>query len=127
MRGSNFSEGAAMGTIFAKYLSVGVINTLIHWVVFTTIYALGLSQSASNLIAFCCAVTFSFFLNANWTFKSKATSIRYTLFVIFMGSLALITGWIADILNIKPLMTLIVFSTISLCCGFIYSKFIVFR
>lgn len=116
-----------MGTILAKYLSVGVINTLIHWVVFTTMYASGLAQSASNLIAFCCAVTFSFYLNANWTFKSKATSVRYLLFVIFMGSLALSTGWIADVLNINPLMTLVLFSAISLCCGFIYSKFIVFR
>jgi len=116
-----------MGKIFVKYLSVGVINTLIHWAVFTGIYASGLAQSVSNLIAFCCAVTFSFFVNAKWTFESKPTSVRYLLFVVFMGLLALITGLIADVMMIPPVITLITFSTISLCCGFVYSKFIVFR
>ncbi|MGO0676854.1 GtrA family protein, partial [Citrobacter werkmanii] len=38
-----------------------------------------------------------------------------------------IVGWAADKSGMAPIVTLIVFSSISLICGFIYSKFIVFR
>ena len=86
-----------------------------------------MNQAISNLIAFCVAVTFSFFVNAKWTFKSKATTGRYVAFVIFMGCVATLTGYIADRLHAPALITLMAFSGFSLVAGFIYSKFIVFR
>lgn len=113
--------------LFVRYASVGVVNTLLHWVIFTAIYMAGFSQSLSNLIAFCSAVTFSFFANAKWTFNSEATTCRYMMYVVFMGAVAAATGWYADKTAIPPLITLISFSMISLVCGFIYSRFIVFR
>lgn len=88
---------------------------------------IGMNQAISNLVAFCVAVTFSFFVNAKWTFKSKATTGRYVAFVIFMGAMAALTGYIADRLHAPALITLIAFSGLSLVAGFIYSKFIVFR
>jgi MFS family permease len=36
-------------------------------------------------------------------------------------------GWAADKSGLPPIITLITFSAISLVCGFIYSKFIVFK
>ncbi|EAN8083698.1 GtrA family protein, partial [Salmonella enterica subsp. enterica serovar Indiana] len=45
----------------------------------------------------------------------------------FMGTLSAVVGWMADKCSLPPLLTLITFSAISLICGFIYSKFIVFR
>lgn len=48
-------------------------------------------------------------------------------FVIFMGVMAALTGYIADRLHAPAPMTLIAFSAFSLVAGFIYSKFIVFR
>ncbi|MRS13549.1 GtrA family protein [Enterobacteriaceae bacterium RIT691] len=113
--------------LFTRYASVGVVNTLLHWMVFGALYEAGLKQSASNLVAFTVAVTFSFFANAKWTFGSKVTKTRYILYVVFMGALALTVGWAADIQKINPIITLIVFSAISLVCGFVYSKLIVFR
>nr|DAL41558.1 MAG TPA_asm: Dolichol monophosphate mannose synthase [Caudoviricetes sp.] len=44
-----------------------------------------------------------------------------------MGSLSAAVGWAADRSGMAPIVTLILFSAISLVCGFIYSKFIVFR
>lgn len=41
--------------------------------------------------------------------------------------LSAVVGWVADKSGMAPVVTLIVFSAISLVCGFIYSKFIVFR
>jgi putative flippase GtrA len=113
--------------LFARYVSVGVINTLIHWAVFVALFASGASQSMSNLAAFCVAVTFSFFANAKWTFNAEATTTRYFLFIFFMGAMALSVGWTADRLHISPIVTLIFFSALSLVCGFAYSKFFVFR
>ncbi|EBU6655699.1 translocase, partial [Salmonella enterica subsp. enterica serovar Typhimurium] len=56
--------------LFARYFSVGVINTLLHWVVFAAlVYLASTTQATANLIAFIVAVTFSFFANAKFTFK----------------------------------------------------------
>lgn len=114
--------------LFAKYTSIGVINTLIHWVVFAVcIYALHTDQTLGNFAGFVVAVSFSFFANARFTFKSSTTTMRYMLYVAFLGSLSAGVGWAADKTDLAPLITLTVFSAISLVCGFIYSKFIVFR
>lgn len=114
--------------LFARYTSIGVINTLIHWVVFAIcIYALHTGQALGNFAGFVVAVSFSFFANAKFTFKASTTTMRYMLYVGFMGTLSAIVGWAADKSGMAPIVTLIVFSAISLVCGFIYSKFIVFR
>lgn len=116
-----------MITLFSKYFSVGILNTLIHWVVFSSLYATGSSQTLANFGGFCVAVTFSFFVNAKWTFSSEASTIRYMIYVLFMGSIASLVGWISDKSMLPPLYTLVIFSMISLICGFFYSKYIVFR
>lgn len=114
--------------LFSRYISVGVINTALHWVCFGVLFHFfSTSQALSNVIAFCIAVTFSFFANARWTFRSKATSGRYVAFVAFMGIMAGLTGYVADEICSPPLVTLVAFSGFSLVAGFIYSKFIVFR
>lgn len=114
--------------LFARYFSVGVINTLLHWVVFAAlVYLASTTQATANLIAFIVAVTFSFFANAKFTFKKKATGDRYVAFVGFMGVLSYLTGFIADKVNAAPIITLVAFSAISLVLGFLYSKLFVFK
>lgn len=114
--------------LFAKYVSVGVINTLIHWAIFATcFYALHTNQVIANLSGFIVAVSFSFFVNAKFTFDASTSSKRYVLYVGFMGALSAVVGWAADKSETPPVVTLIAFSAISLIFGFIYSKFVVFR
>lgn len=116
-----------MITLFKRYMSIGIINTAIHWVVFfIALNALHTGQALANFCAFCVAVTFSFFANARWTFNSEATTIRYILYVFFMGALASAIGWAGDKTDMNPIVTIIAFSAISLLCGFLYSRFIVF-
>ncbi|USW94951.1 GtrA family protein [Pseudomonas proteolytica] len=51
-----------MINLFSRYATIGVLNTAVHWAAFFgAIYLFGLSQSISNLCAFCIAVTFSFY------------------------------------------------------------------
>lgn len=114
--------------LFSRYVSVGVFNTALHWVCFgVLLHFLGASQAVANMIAFIIAVTFSFFANAKWTFQSQVTSRRYIAFVLFMGTMAAFTGWVADALKAPPVLTLMAFSSFSLVAGFIFSKHIVFR
>ena len=114
--------------IFAKYTSIGVINTIIHWLVFLVcVYLLNTNQSIANLLGFTFAVTFSFFANAKFTFKASVSIVKYILYVGFMGLLSVVTGWLSDIHKLPPIVTLVVFSVISLICGFFYSRYIVFK
>ena len=113
---------------FSRYLSIGVVNTLLHWAVFLLLnLGLGVAQSWSNLLAFAVAVTFSFFANARYTFQAKATPLRYLLFTSAMGGLSFLVGATADTLALAPLVTLVVFSGLSLVLGFAYSQWFVFK
>ncbi|MCL5427064.1 MAG: GtrA family protein [Gammaproteobacteria bacterium] len=113
---------------FSRYLSVGVVNTLIHWLVFLLLnLGFDIPQSWSNLLAFTVAVTFSFFANARFTFQAKATSKRYFLFTSAMGGLSFLIGTISDALAFAPLITLVAFSSLSLVLGFAYSHWFVFK
>jgi putative flippase GtrA len=94
--------------LFAKYTSIGVINTLIHWVVFAIcIYVFHTGQALGNFAGFVLAVSFSFFANARFTFKSSTTTMRYMLYVGFMGTLSAAVGWGADRSGMAPIITLI--------------------
>lgn len=125
---SKFSLIFIMLKLFAKYTSIGIINTLIHWVVFAIcIYVLHTNQSLANFSGFVIAVSFSFYANAKFTFNSDTTALRYILYVGFMGTLSAAVGWAADMCGLPPIVTLVTFSAISLVCGFIYSKLIIFR
>lgn len=114
--------------LFARYTTVGIINTFIHWVIFAIcLYILGSTQSVANFTGFAIAVSFSFFANARFTFNASTTTLRYLLYVAFMGILSAAVGWAADWYRLPPILTLVTFSVLSLICGFIYSKYIVFR
>lgn len=114
--------------IFSRYFSVGIVNTCLHWVVFLLLHAGGgVSQALSNFLAFSVAVTFSFFANSWFTFKAKATLIKYFLFVSMMGVISFTVGAIADDLSLPALVTLVAFSGISLVLGFVFSNWIVFK
>lgn len=114
--------------LFTKYVSVGVLNTLLHWLIFAMcIYVFHTGQALANFSGFVVAVSFSFFANARFTFNASTTTLRYMLYVGFMGALSAAIGWMADKSGMAPIITLVSFSAISLVCGFFYSKFIVFR
>lgn len=113
---------------FSRYFSIGILNTGIHWIVFSILYYLfTIGQANSNLTAFIVAVTFSFFMNAKFTFKQQISSFKFVSYTCFMGLLSYITGLLSDSFNLPALVTLVGFSGISLVCGFLYSKFIVFK
>ena len=113
---------------FLTYGGIGVINTAIHWGAFAVFYSwCMLSQSSSNLLGFLIAVTFSYVMNATFTFKKKQNIVGYIKMVIVMASISWGIGWCADQSAWHPLLTLILSSGTSLVLGFLLSKFLVFR
>ena len=89
--------------LFAKYTSIGVLNTLIHWVVFgVCIYVAHTNQALATFAGFVVAVSFSFFANARFTFKASTTTKRYMPYVGFMGMLSATVGLAADTCSLPP-------------------------
>ena len=113
---------------FSRYTVIGIANTVIHWQLFFVLRtAFELSQAFSNLLAFCVAASFSFYVNAIYTFAMPASWPRYGLFMLCMGGLSLGVGWLADRWRLPGLVTVLVFSLLSLVCGFLLSRWVVFR
>lgn len=114
--------------LLIRYLTVGLGNTIIHWLAFLMVtYLTSYGQAISNLVAFFVAINFSYFLNSYYTFNVKVSSFKYVIFVIFMGSVSLVIGYLSDYLRLQPIFTLVSFSFVSLICGFLFSKYIVFK
>lgn len=104
------------------------MNTAIHWTSFIICFeAIKLTQSISNVIGFAISVTFSFFANSKITFKQKGTLAKYLQFTIFMGLISYLVGYAGDKIHLNPILTLVIFSSISLVLGFLYSRFVIFR
>lgn len=114
--------------LFSRYVSISLLNTVVHWsVFFFLLYGATLNQAWSNFIAYMFALTFSFYANARFTFKAKISKRRYLSFISFMAVLSVVMGNIADEMALAPLVTMVVFSFISLVIGFSYSHLIVYR
>lgn len=112
---------------FLVYAAIGVVNTAIHWSVFAGLLSLAFSQGWANVAGFLTAATFSFLANAKWTFQAHVSWRRYFAFTLFMGLTAFVVGESAEKMNVHPLVTLVLFSFLSLSIGFAFSKFVVFR
>jgi len=109
---------------FFKYLLVGVCNTAIHAAVFISMLALGSDQAVSNLVAFTVALSFSFLANARFTFRVPLSLSRYLWFVAGMGSLSVSLGYLGDRLGWQPMVTVMLFSLLSLVLGFLFSRWV---
>ena len=113
---------------FSSYTVIGVANTLIHWQVFFLLsVALDWHQARSNLVAFCIAASFSFYMNALYTFDHKLSVGGYLLFMVAMGALSYGVGHVGDLWRLHGLLTVAMFSAVSLVLGFFISKYVVFR
>ncbi|WP_200626794.1 GtrA family protein [Pseudomonas sp. LAM2023] len=109
---------------FFKYLLVGVCNTATHAAVFTSMLAFSGDQAVSNLVAFTVALSFSFLANARFTFRVPLSLSRYLWFVAGMGSLSVSLGYLGDRLGWQPMVTVTLFSLLSLVLGFLFSRWV---
>ncbi len=112
---------------FSLYALIGVFNTGVHWLVFALLWSFSFSQATSNLAGFLAASLFSYLVNSKYTFQTEVNLKRYLTFMLGMALISLGVGWMGDLFEWHPVVTLVLFSLISLFLGFIWSKFIVFK
>ena len=74
---------------FAKFLTIGVINTFIDLVILNLLSFIfnissGYEIIVLNVIALTCAIINSYFMNKNWTFKKRDNTFykEFTLFLL---------------------------------------------
>ncbi len=89
-----------------RYLVVGGFNTLLDFIILFGLVALGLNKIPANYISTTITMVISFFLNKEFTFKSKDKATKRQ-FLIFLSVTAfglwaiqpviiLISGWFLD-------------------------------
>ena len=111
-----------------RYALVGIINTIIHILVFFCLHSLFMvSQSFSNFFAFTIAIILSFFLNAKITFKVSIRLAKLFIYYFFIASINFTIGLIADIINIAPVLTISMTIVISFVVGFLGSRYFIFN
>lgn len=82
---------------------VGVVNTIIDFVILFTLVALGLPAIASNFISTSAALIFSFFANKKFTFKHVGKNTNQQIayfFLITIFGLWVIQPVIIEIINL---------------------------
>ncbi|WP_218179720.1 GtrA family protein [Pseudomonas gingeri] len=112
---------------FSTWIYIGILNTLIHWGVFLTLHnVLSVRQVFSNVCAFAVAATFSFYANSRYNFRRTASWSRYLSFIGFMACLSAAIGWLGDRVAMPSVVTLVVFSGVSLVVGYLSASYLVF-
>lgn len=111
---------------FLQYGLIGIVNTLIHGVVFFLLLDF-FTQAMSNLFAFFAAVCFSFYMNAIFTFKERPTAVRFLKMVFFMAICSYGFGFMGDHYELNPAVTIVIYFILNPVIGFILTKFLVFK
>lgn len=110
---------------FLVYGIIGVVNTGIHFFVFslcTTVY----SQTLSNSLAFTVAVIFSFICNSIFTFKEKPTGIKFAKMYFSMLIVSAGFGFVGDYFSLHPWITIFLYFIVNPIIGFLITKYFVF-
>ena len=71
-----FATGKGLLALTTRFSLVGVVNTLIDFVVFSLVVLLGVPFFFANLISTSCGMAFSFFGNRRFTFQAQGASLR---------------------------------------------------
>ncbi len=70
-----------------KFAIVGVVNTLVDFVVFNLLAGmLGFTVLSASLIAYSCGIATSFVFNRNWTFADRLSDTGRALILRFIGT-----------------------------------------
>jgi len=118
-----------------KFITVGVINTLVDLGVFFLL--LQTTELAGNpvlakAISYACGILNSFFWNRAWTFRSRiAIAPGLALFVFAnLGALVVNAGGMyigLNVLNLPRIFALTVATVSTFLLNFVVSKFVIFR
>lgn len=118
---------------FVKFGIVGVLNTLINWLIFAVLNFLGIYYILANIIAYCVATANSYFFNSKWVFKyngknKKGATIKFIILnLIGLGLNTIILYFLVDIMNLNKLISLVIATAIVMVVNYIVNKLWVFK
>lgn len=119
----------------AKFAIVGVLNTLISWILFIVLNWFGVYYLAANIIANSIAVIHSYLWNSIWVFKYKGdkkakvkASIKFiVLNVVGIGMNALIMYVAVDFFNINKLIAMVLATGFVMVLNYVVNRLWVFK
>lgn len=117
---------------FIKFGMVGVLNTLVNWVIFFILNAFGMYYILANIIAYALGTIHSYLWNTLWVFKykEKASTDTTIKFVILNAvGLGLNTGILyvlVDLCNLNKFIGLVITTGIVMIINYVVNKLWVF-
>ena len=118
---------------FLKFGIVGVLNTLVNWIIFFILNTLGMYYIFSNIIAYSISTIHSYLWNTLWVFKYKdkaSTDTTFKFIVLNIIGLCLNTGILyvlVDFFNLNKLFALIITTAIVMIINYVVNKVWVFK
>ena len=117
---------------FIKFGMVGVLNTLVNWVIFFILNALGMYYILANIIAYILGTVNSYLWNTLWVFKYKdkaSTETTIKFIILNLIGLGLNTGILyvlVDLCNLNKFIGLVITTAIVMIINYIVNKLWVF-
>lgn len=117
---------------FVKFGIVGVINTLVNWIIFFILNALGMYYILANIIAYILGTVNSYLWNTLWVFKYKdkaSTETTIKFIILNLIGLGLNTGILyvlVDLCNLNKFIGLVITTAIVMIINYIVNKLWVF-
>ena len=117
---------------FIKFSMVGVINTLVNWIIFFILNALGMYYILANIIAYILGTVNSYLWNTLWVFKYKdkaSTETTIKFIILNLIGLGLNTGILyvlVDLCNLNKFIGLVTTTAIVMIINYIVNKLWVF-
>ena len=117
---------------FIKFGMVGVINTLVNWIIFFILNALDMYYILANIIAYILGTVNSYLWNTLWVFKYKdkaSTETTIKFIILNLIGLGLNTGILyvlVDLCNLNKFIGLVITTAIVMIINYIVNKLWVF-
>ena len=98
---------------FVKFGLVGVLNTLINWIIFALLNFIGVYYIVANVIAYVIATANSYIWNSKWVFKyngenKKETTAKFVILnLIGLGLNTGILYLLVDMVGLNKLIALV--------------------
>ena len=117
-----------------KFGMVGVMNTLVDFIVYQVLVYFGLHYAVAQCISYSCGLLNSYFFNSRWTFKEtkKYTKQEFARFIlvnlISLGISVLLLRLCYEVLGItSDLVAKLIVTALVMVINFIGNKLFVFK
>ena len=118
---------------FIKFGLVGVLNTIINWILFILLNSMGIYYIITNIIAYSISTLNSYLWNSKWVFKYTGDNVNQTTFkFIILNIIGLVLNTIilfllVDIIKLPKIIALIIATGIVMILNYFINKLWVFK